>query len=54
MSYCNGNCKYLNTRKHKCELIGEKLTYTKQSCGIEYSVHERRGFCKNYKEDTKC
>lgn len=24
MSYCDGTCKYLNTRKHKCELTGEK------------------------------
>ena len=46
MSYCDGTCKYLNTRKHKCELTGEKLTYMKQSCGIEYSVHEHRGFCE--------
>lgn len=27
MSYCDGTCKYLNTRKHKCELTGEKLAY---------------------------
>lgn len=46
MSYCDGSCKYLNTRKHKCELTGEKLAYMKQSCGIEYSVHEHRGFCE--------
>lgn len=25
----------------------------KQSCGIEYSVHEHRGFCEKDKEDTK-
>ena len=24
MSYCNGNCKYLNPKKHKCELTGDK------------------------------
>ena len=24
MSYCDGICKYLNARKHKCELTGEK------------------------------
>ena len=40
MSYCDGTCKYLNARK--------------QSCGIEYSVHEHRGFCEKDKEDTKC
>ena len=53
MSYCDGTCKYLNTRKHKCELTGEKLTYMKQSCGIEYSVHEHRGFCEKDKEDDE-
>lgn len=54
MSYCDGICEYLNKRKHKCELTGEKLTYMKRSCGIEYSVHEHRGFCEKDKEDTKC
>lgn len=55
MSYCDGTCKYLNARKHKCELTGEKLTYMKYSSTvIEYSVHEHRGFCKKDKEDTKC
>jgi len=54
MSYCDGICKHLNERKHKCELTGEKLTYMKQSCGIEYSVHEHRGFCEKDKEGTKC
>lgn len=54
MSYCNGTCEYLNTRKHKCELTGEKLTYMKYSSAvIECSVHEHRGFCEKDKEDTK-
>lgn len=30
MSYCDGTCKYLNTKKHKCELTGEKLAYVGQ------------------------
>jgi len=54
MSYCDGICKYLNARKHKCELTGEKLTYMKWSRGIECSVHEYRGFCEKDEEDTKC
>ena len=54
MSYCDGICKHLNTRKHKCELTGEKLTYMKWSRGIECSVHEYRGFCEKDEEDTKC
>ena len=53
MSYCGVTCKYLNTRKHKCELTGEKLTYMKCSCGIQYLVHEHRGFCEKDKEDAK-
>ena len=23
--YCDGRCQYLNERKHKCELTGEKI-----------------------------
>lgn len=54
MSYCDGTCEYLNKRKHKCELTGEKLAYMKYSGAIEYSVYEHRGFCEKDKEDTKC
>lgn len=50
MSYCNGNCKYLNQKKHKCELTGEKLIYMKWKNGIEFIAHEHLGFCK---EDIK-
>lgn len=53
MSYCDGTCEYLNARKHKCELTGEKLAYMKCSCEIEYSVHEHRGFCEKDKEDAE-
>lgn len=44
--YCDGRCQYLNERKHKCELTGEKLTYMKQTGSISFSVHKHRGFCK--------
>ena len=54
MSYCDGTCKHLNTRKHKCELTGEKLKCMKCGGAIEYSVHEHRGFCEKDKEDAKC
>lgn len=47
--YCDGRCQYLNERKHKCELTGEKLTYMKQTGSISFSVHEHRGFCKGKK-----
>lgn len=50
MSYCNGNCKYLNHKKHKCELTGEKLIYMKWKNGIEFVAHEHFGFCE---EETK-
>ena len=46
MSYCDGNCEYLNSKKHKCELTGESLTFLKQSGPISYEVHEHRGFCE--------
>lgn len=55
MSYCDGTCEHLNTRKHKCELTGGKLTYMKYSNAvIKCSVHEHRGFCEKDKEDAKC
>lgn len=44
--YCDGRCQYLNERKHKCELTGEKLTYMKQTGSISFSVHEHIGVCK--------
>lgn len=34
--YCDGRCQYLNERKHKCELTGEKLTYMKQTGSISF------------------
>lgn len=51
MSYCDGNCEYLNGKRHKCELTGEKLTYMKQSGPISFDVHEHRGFCKKEVEE---
>ena len=51
MSYCNGDCEYLNEKKHKCELTGEKLTFMKYSGDISYSVHEHRGFCEKEKDN---
>ncbi len=44
--YCNGTCKYLNERKHKCELTGEKLSYMKQAGSLSFTVHEHREICK--------
>lgn len=44
--YCDGRCQYLNERKHKCELTGEKLAYMKQTGSISFSVHEHIGVCK--------
>ena len=48
--YCNGTCKYLNERKHKCELTGEKLSYMKQAGSLSFTVHEHRGICKEDRE----
>lgn len=51
MSYCDSNCKYLDKKKHKCTLTGEKLTYVKQSGPIAFEVHENNGFCKESDEE---
>lgn len=51
--YCNGTCKYLNERKHKCELTGEKLSYMKQTGSLSFTVHEHRGICKGDREHGK-
>lgn len=48
--YCNGTCKYLNKRKHKCELTEEKLSYMKQTGSLSFTVHEHRGICKGDRE----
>ena len=51
--YCNGTCKYLNERKHKCELTGEKLSYMKQTGSLSFTVHEHRGICKGDRENGR-
>ena len=52
--YCNGNCIYLDERKHKCECTGERLAYMKYSGhGINYTVHEHNGVCENAREGAK-
>ena len=51
--YCNGTCKYLNERKHKCELTGEKLSYMKQTGSLSFTVHEHRGICKGDRKNGR-
>ena len=51
MSYCNGDCEHLDSKKHRCELTGEKLTVLKYSGGISFTAHEHRGFCEKDKEE---
>lgn len=51
--YCNGTCNYLNERKHKCELTGEKLSYMKQTGSLSFAVHEHRGVCKGDRENGR-
>lgn len=53
MSYCDGNCKYLDKNKHKCTLTGEKLTYMKQSRPIAFEVHEHNSFCEEVCRDWR-
>ena len=50
---CNGTCKYLNERKHKCELTGEKLSYMKQTGSLSFTVHEHRGICKGDRDNGR-
>lgn len=50
MSYCNGLCKYLNERRHICELTKEKLSYIKGWWG---TTHEHRGFCEEDNIETE-
>lgn len=53
MSYCNGLCKYLNQKKHKCEKTGERLTYIKfGNCSIDFIAHEHKGFCEEDENGT--
>lgn len=51
--YCNGTCKYLNERKHKCELTGQKLSYMKQTGSLSFTVHEHRGICKGDRKNGR-
>lgn len=51
--YCDGTCKYLNERKHKCELTGEKLSYMKQTGSLSFAVHEHKGICKGDRKHEK-
>lgn len=51
--YCNGTCKYLNERKHKCELTGQKLSYMKQTGSLYFTVHEHRGICKGDRKNGR-
>ena len=50
--YCNGTCEYLNTRKHKCELTGEKLSYMKLTGSVSFTVYEHTGICKGDEENV--
>lgn len=52
MGYCNGECEYLNCKKHICELTGERLTFMKYSGCVSYSVHEHSGFCEKDEEES--
>ena len=50
--YCNGTCKYLNVRKSKCELAGEKLACLKQTGSVSFTVYEHIGICKGDEENV--
>lgn len=46
--YCEGNCKYLDTDKGKCELDNKrKMAKMKYSnAGLSFTVYEHIGFCE--------
>lgn len=52
--YCDGQCKNLDEKKHKCKFTGEKLSYVRYA-GLGFVVHEHSGICvqdENMKEDS--
>lgn len=52
--YCNGQCKYLNEKKHKCDLTGKKLAYMRYGKrGSGFIVHEHDGICEHNKQINK-
>ena len=54
--YCDGQCKNLDEKKHKCNLTGEKLSYMRYGGRkTGFIVHEQNGVCaqdENKKEDS--
>ena len=40
--YCDGQCKNLDEKKHKCKFTGEKLSYVRYA-GLGFIVHEHNG-----------
>ena len=47
--YCDGNCEYLDEKKHRCGETGEGLAYMKQNRPIRCTVHEHSGVCEHDK-----
>lgn len=46
MSYCDGLCKNLEERKHKCTKYNKKLGYVKyKSKSYSYTTHEQCTEC---------
>lgn len=43
--YCNGQCQHLKKASRRCQLTGEKLSYTRVLGPIFIEVYEHRGIC---------
>lgn len=53
--YCDGQCKNLDEKKHKCKLTGEKLSYVRYGKkGAEFIVHEHNGVCVQDENKEEC
>lgn len=46
MSYCNGDCKYLDEKKHCCMKYRRKLAYCRRTGNIAFTVHEKCRGCQ--------
>lgn len=43
--YCNGQCPHLSEASRRCQLTGEKLSYTRVRGPISFEGYEHRGIC---------
>ncbi len=50
MSYCSGDCEYLERdKRHTCAKYNVRLGYIKQTGAISFTAHEQCRLCQNDK-----